>query len=104
MDEERKYALNIRADDNRILSATYEEYAVEGMPIVDALPSGETAEENDISNYRYVDGEFVYDQLPQFVYDQLPQPEPPEPVETADDVLNALLGIAATDEEVNGDE
>lgn len=95
MDEERKYALNI-GEDNRILSATYEEYAVEGMPIVDALPSGETPEENDISNYRYVDGEFVYDQLP--------QPEPPEPVETADDVLNALLGITATDEEVNGDE
>lgn len=89
MDEERKYALNIRADDNRILSATYEEYAVEGMPIVDALPSGETPEENDISNYRYVDGEYIYDPLP--------QPEPPEPVETTDDVLNALLGITATD-------
>ena len=88
MDEERKYALNI-GEDNRILSATYEEYAVEGMPIVDALPSGETPEENDISNYRYVDGEFVYDPLP--------QPEPPEPVETTDDVLNALLGIEQTD-------
>lgn len=89
MDEKRKYALNIRADDNRILSATYEEYAVEGMPIVDALPSGETPEENDIGNYKYVDGEYVYDPLP--------APPEPEPVETTDDVLNALLGITATD-------
>ena len=89
MDEERKYALNIRADDNRILSATYEEYAVEGMPIVDALPGGETPEENDIGNYKYVDGEYVYDPLP--------APPEPEPVETTDDVLNALLGIEQTD-------
>lgn len=72
MDEERKYALNI-GEDNRILSATYEEYAVEGMPIVDALPGGETPEENDIGNYKYVDGEYVYDPLP--------QPEPEEPVD-----------------------
>ena len=95
MDEERKYALNI-GEDNRILSATYEEYAVEGMPIVDALPSGETPEENDIGNYKYVDGEYVYDPLP--------DPPAPEPVETTDDVLNALLGITAVDEEVSGDE
>ena len=95
MDEERKYALNI-GEDNRILSATYEEYAVEGMPIVDALPGGETPEENDIGNYKYVDGEYVYDPLP--------APPEPEPVETADDVLNALLGITAVDEEVSGDE
>lgn len=88
MDEERKYALNI-GEDNRILSATYEEYAVEGMPIVDALPSGETPEENDIGNYKYVDGEYVYDPLP--------APPEPEPVETTDDVLNALLGIEQTD-------
>ena len=95
MNEERKYALNI-GEDNRILSATYEEYAVEGMPIVDALPGGETPEENDIGNYKYVDGEYVYDPLP--------APPEPEPVETADDVLNALLGITAVDEEVSGDE
>lgn len=88
MDEERKYALNI-GEDNRILSATYEEYAVEGMPIVDALPSGETPEENDIGNYKYVDGEYVYDPLP--------APPEPGPIETADDVLNALLGIEQTE-------
>lgn len=89
------YALNL-AEDGRILSATYEEYAAEGMPIVDGLPTGETAEEQDISNWLYVDG--------QYQYDPLPEPPEPEPVETADDVLNALLGITATDEEVTADE
>ena len=89
------YALNL-GDDGRVLSATEDKYGAEGQPRVATLPSGETPEENDISNYRYVGGEFIYDPLP--------QPEPPEPVETADDVLNALLGITATDEEVSGDE
>ena len=52
-----KYALNL-AEDGRILSATYEQFAVEGMPIVEALPEG------DISDYRYVDGEYIHDPLP----------------------------------------
>lgn len=64
------YALNI-AEDGRILSATYEKYAAEGMPVVDSLPTGKTIEENDISNYKYIDGEFVYDPLP-----KPPEPEP----------------------------
>lgn len=54
----RKYALNL-AKDGQILSATYEEYATEGMPIVDALPEG------SITDYRYVDGEYVYDPIPE---------------------------------------
>lgn len=84
MDENKLYALNL-AEDGRVLSATEDQYGAEGQPRVETLPSGETPEENDISNYRYVDGEYIYDPLP--------QPEPPEPVETTDDVLNALLGI-----------
>lgn len=91
MDEEKRYALNLD-EDGRILSATYEEYAAEGMPIVDSLPSGETAEENDISNYKYAGGEYIYDPLPQ------PEPPEPEPTETTDDVLNALLGISGGEE------
>ena len=83
-----KYALNLDTS-GKILSATYEKYAAEGMPIVGTLPTGETAEEQDISNWLYVDG--------QYQYDPLPQPEPPAPAETTDDVLNALLGITATD-------
>lgn len=73
-----RYALNL-ADDGRILSITYEEYATEGMPIVDEMPEG------DVSNCLYVDG--------QYVYDPLPEPEQPEAEPTADDVLNALLGV-----------
>lgn len=89
MDENKLYALNL-GDDGRVLSATEDQYGAEGQPRVETLP------EDDIYDYKYVDGEFVYDPLP--------QPEPPEPVETADDVLNALLGITVTDEEVSGDE
>ena len=51
------YALNL-ADDKRILSATYEEYATEGMPIVETLPEG------NIADYLYVDGEYEYMPLP----------------------------------------
>lgn len=90
MDENKLYALNL-AEDGRILSATEDKYGAEGQPRVESLPGGETPEENDISNYRYVDNAFVYDPLPQ------PDPPEPEPVETTDDVLNALLGIEQTD-------
>ena len=95
MDENILYALNL-GEDGRILSATKDQYGAEGQPRVETLPTGETAEEKDISNYRYVDG--------QYKYDPLPDPPAPEPVETTDDVLNALLGITAVDEEVSGDE
>lgn len=50
----RKYALNI-ADDKRILSATFEEYASEGMPIVETLPEG------DIADYKLVNEKYVYE-------------------------------------------
>ena len=73
-----KYALNLDAD-GRILSATYEAYAVAGMPIVEALPDG------DITDYKYIDGSYVYDPLPE------PQPQPAEP--TAEELLNIILGI-----------
>lgn len=73
-----KYALNL-SEDGRILSVTFEKYAPKGATIVDELPEG------DISNYRYVDGEYIYDPLP--------DPEQPEPEPTAEDILNALLGV-----------
>lgn len=52
-----KYALNL-AENGRILSATYEEYAPEDAVLVDELPEG------DISEYLYVDGRCVHDPLP----------------------------------------
>lgn len=89
MDENKLYALNL-AEDGRVLSATEDQYGAEGQPRVETLP------EDDIYDYKYIDGEFICDPLP--------DPPEPEPVETADDVLNALLGIKATGEEVSGDE
>lgn len=72
------YSLNLDSD-NRILSACMCLEGIEYQNIVDALPDG------DVSDYRYVNGEYVYDPLPE------PEPEPTEP--TADDVLDVLLGI-----------
>jgi hypothetical protein len=73
-----KYALNL-AEDGRILSATYEKYAPADAVLVDELPEG------NLYEYRYVDGAYVYDPIP--------EPEQPEPEPTADDILNALLGV-----------
>ena len=70
------YALNL-AEDGRILSVTYEQYASKGMPIVETLPEG------DVSDYRYVDGEYIYDPLP--------EPEEPEPEPTAEDDMMEML-------------
>lgn len=72
-----KYALNL-AEDNRILSAwkVLPNGNYEGMPLVDVLPEG------DISDYLYVDG--------QYVYDPLPEPEAPAPVPTEDSVWDEL--------------
>lgn len=74
------YALSINKD-NRILYAcvVLQNGNYDGMPIVDALPAG------DITEYRYENGEYIHDPLP--------EPEQPEPDATADDVLNALLGV-----------
>lgn len=71
------YALNLD-EDGRILSTTYEAYAVAGMPIVEALPDG------DITDYKYINGEFIYEPLPEPI-------QPQEP--TTEDIINALLGI-----------
>ena len=72
------YSLNL-SDDNRILSACVCLEGFEYANIVDTLPEG------NISDYKYIGSEFVYDPLP--------KPEPPEPEPTTDDVLDALLGI-----------
>lgn len=53
-----KYALQL-AGDGRILSVTFEKYASPGAVTVDVLPEG------DLSDYRFTDGEFVCDPLPE---------------------------------------
>lgn len=72
-----KYALNLD-DEGRILCATYEKYAPAGAVIVDELPDG------DLHEYRYVDGEFVFDPIP--VAEVVQEP-------TIDEIVNALLGV-----------
>jgi hypothetical protein len=75
------YAVSLD-ENNRILSATFEAYADESYVIVNDLPDG------NISDYLYQNGEYIYDPLPE------PEPEPDrEP--TADEILNALLGVNA---------
>ena len=61
-----KYALNL-AEDGRVLSATYERFAAPGAVLVEAIPEG------NLSDYRFQDGDFVYDPLPE------PDPVPEEP-------------------------
>ena len=72
------YALNLN-ENNRILSATYDQYASAFQPRVNTLPDG------NINDYLYINGEYVYDPLP--------IPPEPEPEPTADEILNALLGV-----------
>lgn len=66
------YALNL-ADDGRILSATYPQFAPADAVIVNALPDG------NIADYRYEDGKYVYDPLPE------PDREPEEPEHTLEE-------------------
>ena len=61
-----KYALNL-AEDGRVLSATFEKYAPPDAVLVDELPEG------NLADYRWQDGAFVYDPLPE------PAPAPEEP-------------------------
>lgn len=72
-----KYALNL-AEDNRILSAwkVLPNGNYDGMPLVDVLPDG------NIYEYRYVNGEYIHDPLP--------EPEPPAPAPTEDSVWDEL--------------
>ena len=51
------YALSLGAD-GRVLSATLPAFAPSGATLVDELPEG------DISDYRYVEGQFVLEALP----------------------------------------
>lgn len=62
-----KFALNL-AEDKRILSAcvVLPNGNYDGMPLVDVLP------ESDISDYLYINNEFVYDPLPEPVVEEKP--------------------------------
>ena len=51
-----KYAINL-AEDGRVLSATYEQFAAEGMPIVAELPDGE------LYDYIYSNGTYIFNPI-----------------------------------------
>lgn len=84
------YALNIGTD-VRILSATYSKYAAPDAVIVDHLPSkvanperdenGHIKPESDLTNYRFPNGEYVYDPTP--------TPEQPEAVVSMEERMTA---------------
>lgn len=65
-----KYVLNL-SEDKRILSAwiVLPNGNYDGMPIVEELPDG------DVTDYRYENGVYIYDPLP--------EPEQPDPSEEA---------------------
>ena len=78
------YSLNL-AEDNRILSVCVCFEGIEYDNVVDSFPDG------DITDYKYIDGSYVYDPLPK------PEPELQEP--TADELLDILLGTGGKSNE-----
>lgn len=76
-----EYALNL-AEDGRILSVTFSKYAPAEQPRVAKLP------EADTYDYRYVDGEFIHDPLP-----EPEQPEDPASLEVRVGDLEEALGL-----------
>ena len=81
------YALNLN-NENRILSAcvVLENMDYTGMAIVDTLPNG------DITDYLYIDGEYVYSPLP--------KPEPAETITEAQRLEALELAVAEMATEV----
>ena len=67
---------------NRITAASETHHCGDDEIVVD-IPK--EVWENGIHDHKYENGEWVYDPIP--------KPEQPEHKETADDVLNALLGV-----------
>lgn len=62
-----QYALSL-ATDKRVLHATYDEYAPPEWPRVEELPMG------DVTDYKYIDGQYIYDPCPKPEPPALPQP------------------------------
>lgn len=83
------YALNL-ADDGRILSVTLDRFAPPEQPRVETLPDG------DVTEYRYVDGEYVYDPLPEPEQPEEQKPSHEERITTLEEALTAIEeGIAS---------
>lgn len=61
------YALNLDLNTQRILSVTLDKYGAPGQPRVTEFP------QDNIANYLYINGEFIYDPLPE---PEQPAPQP----------------------------
>lgn len=72
-----RYGL-VLGGENRILSAPVQRYAPDGAIIVHKLPVG------NITDYRYIDGEYIYDPLPHS------EPEPPVQTPTLESRVEIL--------------
>ena len=72
------YVLNVDPETNRILSAAIMPHPPIDAVLVYVLPDG------DITDYLYVNGEYVYDPLPE------PEPEPVEPGPSDSERIDAL--------------
>lgn len=72
-----KYSLNL-GENGRILSVCVCLAGQTYNNIIDTLPEG------DITDYKYINGEFIYEPLPEPI-------QPQEP--TIDDIIDTLLGI-----------
>ena len=87
-----RYAIQID-NTNRIEHATFEKYATPANAnryiLVDHLPTGETQQEQDITNYLYIGGKYIYDPLP--------VQEPPAPEPTVWDELDAAYQAGYTE-------
>lgn len=76
-----RYALHL-AEDGRILSVTRQAYGAPGDIFAESFPKG-------ASDYRYIDGEFLYDPLPREEAETAPTIE--EQVAELREALDLLL-------------
>lgn len=76
-----EYALNL-AKNGRVLSATDPKYAPSDAAHVAELPGIPAYPSDDIADFIYINGEFIYDPLP--------KPEPPVPTQPTGERLKAL--------------
>ena len=77
-----KYVLNL-AEDGRVLSAGEQLYIPKGATVVETIPSGDTYD------YRYVNGEYIYDPLPK--HEPVAHPTAEERIAELEEALDMLL-------------
>lgn len=85
-----KYALNVDKLTGRIMSVTYDRFAPAYQPRVDDFPKPSC-------DYLYVDGEFIYDPLPQ------PEVDPENEISTEQRVADLEAAVLELAEMLGGE-